>query len=145
MSDLFAQPISSSYQRVVQFVSGALYNGTGSNMSGSSLTYAFEVGVSSGDGSPITTGAKGIKILDFTGRATQWFLVADAPSNVSASLWKANNTIPTTANNIFTASLANTTISSGSLNISVARGDVLRFEVMTNDVADYLYLMVKME
>jgi hypothetical protein len=144
-SDLFALPISSSYNRIVQFVTGSIYDGTGSMMSSSMLTYRFEIGTKTGDGTAIPIGSKGIKSIDVNGTAVSWTLVSDVAATVSCSLWKSNKAIPTSANNIFTASLtsAGTQLGSGSINVAVAQGDLCRFEVMSNNSATYLFLEVR--
>jgi len=108
-------------------------------------SYRIEMGVKSGDGTTIVpVGPKGLKSVDFSGRITEWILVSDTGSIISASIWKVNKSIPTTANSIFTASMSGS-LRSGSLDIAVSEGDIFRFEVMTNSSSSYLFMEMKIQ
>lgn len=110
----------------------------------------FNIGVSST--TAITTGAKGRKVIPYNGTILGWKLVSDTSTTTVIDIWKTNAAIPTNANTITASAKPTLTAAefaqSSTLTgwtISVAENDVIILEVESNDNANYLELVLKIQ
>jgi len=98
------------------------------------------MGVSSN--ATINTGQKGTYTISYDGILTGWRLVADTLTDLTLDVWRANNSIPTNSNSIFSGNnptLINQILNSASdLNITVSNGDVFILEVEDNTASKYI-------
>ena len=95
------------------------------------LFESFQIALDGG-GATITTGAKGFYIAPFAMTITGWTMVVDQTGSIAVDVWKDTyaNRPPTVADSIVTPAISSATGAQGSsLSISVAKGDILRFNV----------------
>lgn len=103
----------------------------GTTASWTALDDSYQIALDGG-GATITTGAKGFYVAPFAMTITGWTMVADQSGSITIDVWKDTyaNHPPVDADSIVTPAISSATKAQGSsLSISVAKGDILRFNV----------------
>ena len=111
----------------------------------------YTAGVSiDGGGSAITTGAKNMITIPKAGTIAEIYMVADVSTSTVVDVWKKAGAVPTDSDSITasdtptltTATYVNDTTLTG-WTTTVSEGDVIRFNVDSNNNATFLTLVLK--
>lgn len=114
--------------------------------------YTYTIGIAiDGGGSAIATGAKGMVVAPVGGTITEWYLIADTSATATLDVWNATRHVPTDSDSITNnnePSITEGTYSNkesivGWSDTSIDEGDVIRFNVDSNDNATFITLGLK--
>lgn len=144
--DLITADGADSAVRLARGTDGQVLKSTATTVAWENDLATFQV-VMDGGGDPVSTGAKAFVRVPFAAVITEAFLLSDVSTSTVVDIWKDTtaNHPPTDADSItsatpLTLSTADSVVDStlSSWTTTLAAGDVIRFNVDSNDVAELL-------